>query len=321
MTEDRVPPKRPARTERRRSLLRPRPVAGWEHAVLPVALELSGDLLEGPAMATLEDRIPALMAAFPPGGLLVRALGEAPPGGLLAVAQRLRGTVRQRAVLFVVPHERRQELGPILAHPPVEGFAVASVQGLGAMVEGGAAPPEGAFDRAVLRVADLGSLNPDPEDLRRALGLGCRLFLAPGSMLDARHVDRLGTTLRRRAASLLLEDPFAGGRLDGSFLQGTPTDPSSPRPRSPSELQRWFAPALALGFLAQPGRRTLLQANLRFLLSAPGVTGVALPLTRPELVRQLLSVDASLRLSSVDRARLLALSTIAFAPGAGRTSS
>lgn len=102
---------------------------------------------------------------------------------------------------------------------------------------------------------------------------------------------------------LLVRDPFAGGRLDGTRFDRAADPLAVGRPPVPlSQLKDDFAPVLRLTSLAIPGRRTLAQAALRYVLDVVGATAALMPLPDPRRLDELLGVDRTPPLGDGDLA-------------------
>ena len=103
------------------------------------------------------------------------------------------------------------------------------------------------------------------------------------SLLDAPSLEPLASATPHTVPEVIVRDPFAGGRLDGTLLSNEMGDrrPARP-PRDIRELRAEFAPVLRLGFLTQRRTRTLAQAALRYLLQRAETLSVLLPPPTPE---------------------------------------
>jgi hypothetical protein len=97
----------------------------------------------------------------------------------------------------------------------------------------------------------------------------------PGSLIDAPRLIPLVATIRAAGASVLLTNPHADGRLDGQWLsEGLSPPARAPRPVDLADLERSYAPVLALRFLTERRRRTLPQAAVAFALALGAVPSV-----------------------------------------------
>ena len=125
------------------------------------------------------------------------------------------------------------------------------------------------------------------------------------SLLDASSLGRLASATTHGVPQLIVRDPFAGGRLDGTLLREEMGDrwPGRP-PRDVRELRAEFAPVLRLGFLTQQRKRTLAQAALCYLLQRPETLSILLPPPSPERWDE---VFASGRVPTLNRAELARL--------------
>lgn len=136
-------------------------------------------------------------------------------------------------------------------------------------------------------------------------GLTSPLVSTELSLLDAASLAPLAGGPRPRSPGLLVRDPFAGGRLDGSLLSREIGDrrPGRP-PRDLRELREEFAPVLRLGFLTQGHKRTLAVAALRYLLQRSETLSVLVPLPSPERWEEIFSAPSAAALDPEELARL-----------------
>ena len=125
------------------------------------------------------------------------------------------------------------------------------------------------------------------------------------SLLDAPLPTPLATSANPRPPGVIVRDPFAGGRLDGTLLRDTMGErrPGRP-PRDVRELREEFAPVLLLGFLTRARTRTLAQAAVRYLLQCPGTLSVLLPPPAPERWEEVMGVLGTPPLDKEELARL-----------------
>ncbi len=106
----------------------------------------------------------------------------------------------------------------------------------------------------------------------------------------------------------IARDVFAGGRLDGSALQGFAGRPGpGAGPHGIRDLQEAFEPVLRLGFLTKERPRTMAQSALRFVLGWPWVVTASVPMPPPERFEEILGYAASPPLERAEIARVLAL--------------
>lgn len=104
---------------------------------------------------------------------------------------------------------------------------------------------------------------------------GAAWVALPGSLLDAPRLIELVAELRAAGAAVLLTNPHADGRLDGQWLtEGLSPTSRSPRPVDFAELERSYAPVLALAFLTERRGRTLPQAAVAFAVAIGAVPSV-----------------------------------------------
>ncbi len=125
------------------------------------------------------------------------------------------------------------------------------------------------------------------------------------SVIDRRLAPWLEDRSETGSVGFFARDPLGGGRLDGSRL----VEASGPRrpevgPVRVRELEREFAPVLALGFLTEGRRRTLAQASLRFVLRWPWVTAALVPLPAPERVDEILGAESAPELDADELRRV-----------------
>jgi len=103
------------------------------------------------------------------------------------------------------------------------------------------------------------------------------------SLLDRRVLGSLAARFAETPGGVLVRNPFADGRLDGSRFSAPlfDRDPTA-SPINLRSLHADFDPVLRLGPLTRNHRRTLAQAALQYLLYWPWVATVLLPLPAPE---------------------------------------
>jgi aryl-alcohol dehydrogenase-like predicted oxidoreductase len=112
----------------------------------------------------------------------------------------------------------------------------------------------------------------------------------------------------------IARDPFAGGRLDGSwFDRSLPALPTS-TPRSVRELEAELASVLPFRSLVLRGRRTLAQAALRFVVDLPWVVSVCIPMPRVERWEEIVGFETSAPLDERERAAIEAMAAPPSAP-------
>jgi hypothetical protein len=126
-----------------------------------------------------------------------------------------------------------------------------------------------------------------------AASAGARWIAIPGSVLDAPRLVPLARAVRAAGAQVLLTNPHADGRLDGQWLtDGLSANTRRTRPVDFGELERSYAPVLALRFLTEGRRRTLPQAAVAFAFAIGATPSVRF--------RDLAQVEAFGRPGSVD---------------------
>lgn len=136
-------------------------------------------------------------------------------------------------------------------------------------------------------------------------GLGSPIVSTELSLLDAPALAPIAGGLGPSGPSLLVRDPFAGGRLDGSlFAQGIGDRRAGQPPRELRELREEFAPVLRLGFLTRQRKRTLAMAALRYLLQRAETLSVLVPLPPPERWEEIFSAAEAAPLDSEELALL-----------------
>ncbi len=136
-------------------------------------------------------------------------------------------------------------------------------------------------------------------------GTGGPLYSVAASLLDRASLAWAAELAARQPVRVFVRDPFADGRLDGrrysaQLADRTPTGP----PVDVRSLVAEFEPVRRLGFLSRRGRRTLAQAAVRFLLDAPGVASVLVPVPTPERLREILGSEGTPPLTEEELARL-----------------
>jgi len=109
---------------------------------------------------------------------------------------------------------------------------------------------------------------------------------------------------QREPLRWLARDPFAGGRLDGSWFEKELATLPSAGPRPVRELETEFGPIARLRFLVQPGRRTLAQAAIRYALGIPAVAWASVPIPRVERWEEILGYAGSPPLGEKEQAAL-----------------
>jgi aryl-alcohol dehydrogenase-like predicted oxidoreductase len=154
------------------------------------------------------------------------------------------------------------------------------------------------------------ALPPGPSaipELERALATGAGWFRLPYNLLEPAPGEECLARIARGGGRAIVVDPFAGGRLDGSWLEraGRP----SSGPWRPDREAREMAPVLALGFLTEGKTRTLAQAALAFALRAPAVASVMFEAGAPERLREYAATPDRGPLAPADLERLARLAS------------
>ena len=188
-------------------------------------------------------------------------------GAVDGIQRRLGGVVRPFGQLFEPSAEELEiavpELETFVEQGPLVGWGI-----------------RGAGSRTVLERL--------PELARR----GCLSLGVEANLLDHAGAWALAGRLPGPEMSLLVYDPFAAGRLDGSFLEPNAESPA-PGGSAPTweDVRARMAPVLRLGFLTRDGRRTLPDAALKFLLRPKFVGAVVVPLSGPVRQRERFDLD------------------------------
>lgn len=161
---------------------------------------------------------------------------------------------------------------------------------------------DGAIGAWAVRVA--GESRPLPSE-GNGRGAGGALYSVAASLLDRAPLVWAAELANHQPVGVFVRDPFADGRLDGRrysalLADRTPTGP----PVGVRSLVAEFEPVRRLGFLSLRGRRTLAQAAVRFLLDAPGVVSVLVPVPPPERLGELLGSEGTPPLTEEELARL-----------------
>lgn len=103
------------------------------------------------------------------------------------------------------------------------------------------------------------------------------------SLLDLRWLEAFQARFGQARGAVIVRNPFADGRLDGTRFSATLSSRGPSRtPVDLRSLHAEFDPVLRLAPLTQGHRRTLAQAALQYLLTLPWVATVVLPLPSPE---------------------------------------
>lgn len=156
------------------------------------------------------------------------------------------------------------------------------------------------------------------ETLARDRALGASFVRLPGSLLSGRDERAAIADAGAVGLSRLLDDPFASGRLDGSWLTTSSVErPSLRGPPSFSSLQQGWSPVLALGFLTERTGRTLPVAALQYARRLAGDGAVLVEAATAEAFEDLARVAASPPLAPEELARI---ERLADAPGRGDPS-
>jgi len=114
------------------------------------------------------------------------------------------------------------------------------------------------------------------------------------SLLDRSALGPLVERASLGPLGVLVRDPFARGRLDGTrFAETLGERGPSAAPLDVRSLHAEFDPVLRLGFLTRGHRRTLAQAALLFLFRWPWVSSVLVPLPRPERWEEVLGASSA----------------------------
>ena len=142
---------------------------------------------------------------------------------------------------------------------------------------------------------------PGPDGLARDAAATPTAICAPLSLLDRSLLSPLADRASRGPLGVLVRDPFAGGRLDGTRFAATLGERGpSAAPLDVRSLHAEFDPVLHLGFLTRGRRRTLAQAALLFLFRFPWVATVLIPLPRPERWEEILGASSAPPLDPIE---------------------
>jgi aryl-alcohol dehydrogenase-like predicted oxidoreductase len=125
------------------------------------------------------------------------------------------------------------------------------------------------------------------------------------SLLDTRLVPLIGAQEGREVETVLVRDPFAGGRLDGSRWVGSAVargpDAGPIRLR---DVQAEFEPVLRLAYLTEGRQRTLAQAALRYAGHWPWVGSILVPLPTSDRLAEVLGAFATPPLTEAEIQRV-----------------
>jgi aryl-alcohol dehydrogenase-like predicted oxidoreductase len=117
-------------------------------------------------------------------------------------------------------------------------------------------------------------LDPEPSvDVGPIVALGTRVVSIPVNLLQGDLWDAALAACDEHRVAVVVRDPFAGGRLDGSLIRQGPFE-QGPSPLRIRQLRSQFAPVLGLEFLTRDRQRTLAQAAIQFALGFPAVATV-----------------------------------------------
>lgn len=195
--------------------------------------------------------------------------------------------------------ERRRRCGPGTSFVAVVGAKpLLSVQGADFLRQLNDASRVGSILGWGVRVPPDGV---GPEELRVLLTAGAAVVVGDYSLLRRQPAERLLGALEGTGASWIATDPFCGGQLDGSWLEGSPVErqPSS-GPMRFARMRASLEPILGMGFLTRDRKRTLPEAALRFPLLAPAVASVLCPLGRPGILSTIAAAERSLPFDSAE---------------------
>lgn len=146
----------------------------------------------------------------------------------------------------------------------------------------------------------------DPGAIELALDLRPPRLALPVHLLNA--AESLPRVREAAAAGIevVAVDPFAGGRLDGRWLESLvrPSSAGQSLPPSWASVRDAFEPVRRLAFLTTDGRRTLPAAALQFLWGTPGISATLVRPKDPAELATMLSARASVPLTDGERARV-----------------
>jgi hypothetical protein len=211
----------------------------------------------GPARARLAKTVGGAIAR----GVTVLDVSESPSqdaGWLLA--REGAGPRWSRLTVFLLAEPGKPERTP----PPGATVVLAA--------QASAVPDADPAMRPGVRFDELGMAEAEAVAVANA---GAAWVSLPGSIIDAPRLIPLVAKIRAAGAAVLLTNPHADGRLDGQWLaEGLSPPARAPRPVDLADLERSYAPVLALRFLTERRRRTLPQAAVAFALALGAVPSV-----------------------------------------------
>ncbi|HEY6238513.1 MAG TPA: aldo/keto reductase [Thermoplasmata archaeon] len=116
---------------------------------------------------------------------------------------------------------------------------------------------------------------PSSDELRREGELDPGWMRLPFHLLATPAAFGAVTEAHRIGVPIVVDDPFAGGALNGRLLrEGRVARAGAARPLDLAAVRSEWGPVISLGYLTSDGRRTLGQAALQFALETPGVVAV-----------------------------------------------
>lgn len=139
---------------------------------------------------------------------------------------------------------------------------------------------------------------PSLDALAPPLERGASWVRVPCHLLDSTALERVLPLARRTGTAILAVDPFASGRLDGSFLSRHLLEAGPPRPAAIADLRRELGPVTRLGPLTTGRRRTLVQAAVQYVLGWPEVVSVLVETRSGERIDELSALDTVAPLSN-----------------------
>ncbi len=270
---------------------RPTPI-GEGPPLAPIALDLGDGDRAAPALPGVAQRL--LRSAAPVGPLPVLTGSpdrESPPLATVRAAAE-----RMRVPLWVFLPATEGGDGP---DPPHREPGPGTTRWIPVALPG-ADRPKVPVPGAAVRYGSVAALGAT-ETAEDVAGIA----IVTGSLLDAGDWERAAELAGPRAGSWIVQDPFAGGRFDGSALRSAAALPGPSGPAPPVVTESWFRPAVPFAFLPVPGRRTLAQAAVLYLLSLPPVAAVAIRADDPESVDEVLQWSRAPPLDPDTRERIV----------------
>jgi hypothetical protein len=162
-------------------------------------------------------------------------------------------------------------------------------------------------------------LDPEPSvDLGPIIAQGAHVVSIPLNLLYGDRWDAALGACAEHHVAVVVRDPFAAGRLDGSLIRQGPFE-QGPSPLRIRQLRSQFAPVFGLEFLTRDRQRTLAQAAIQFALTFPAVVTVLVGAGGPREVDDALAAPSRPPLGAEQlagiRARTAGPRTPSYGPG------